>query len=175
MGRLDHKTGRFDADFETNEIYETLRGYEGEWGDKVTYYRFWREESRTDDIWGEPGGSGRSFHEPVEIPVLHATHVEGSIETRPEGAYYNDSLYVTASYDVLSDLGFNDIDIQHYGYQRDRIVYDWRVFQVTRIQVTGQIARRDMVVAFEGSQIKPDEMVNDPQFREFANQRFGPA
>lgn len=175
MGRLDYESGRFDADFETNDINRALRGYQTDFGDVVQYWKFWHEQSDKHELWDEPSGSGLMFHEPVDIPVFHATHVEGGIERRSEGAYYNDDLYVTASFDVLRRLGYSDIDIQHYAFQRDRVVYDWRVFRITRIQVTGQIRQRDLVLSFEGTQVKPDEMTNDPQFMEFATQRFGPA
>ncbi len=173
VGRLDFGAGRFDVDFETREISESLRGWQSEYGDRVMYYRFWQEESTTDDIWGEAGGaSGRAYHPPDEIEVLHATHIEGSAENRSQGLYYNDSLYVTASFEQLRRLGMTEMDLQSQTYLRDRIVYDFRVFRVTRIQVMGQIQQRDVIVSIEGTQVKPDEMSNDPGFEAFANPKF---
>jgi hypothetical protein len=173
MGRLDFGAGRFSADYETNDIAESLRGWQTEFGDQILYYRFWMEESTQSNIWGEAGGSrGRIWHPPDTVEVLHATHVEGSMENRDQGAYYNDDLYVTASFDQLRRLGMTEMDLQHQSYLRDRIVYDFRVFRVTRIQVMGQIQRRDVVVSIEGAQVKPDEMLNDPGFEHFANPTF---
>jgi hypothetical protein len=151
MGRLDFGSGRFDADFETREIAETLRGWQSEFGDRVLYYRYWG----------------------YEIEVLHVTHVEGGNEDRTQyGQYYNDNIYLTASFEQLKRLGMTELDLQHQTYLNDRLVYDFRVFRVTRLQVMGQIQRRDVIVSIEGTQVKPDEMANDVQFEAFANPQF---
>lgn len=172
MGRLDFGSGRFDSDYETNDIAEALRGWASEFGDNVLYYRYWGSESQVHDIWDEATGGGRVWHPPHEIEVLHVTHVEGRAEERAQGQYYNDSLYLTASFEQLRRLGMTEMDLQSQTYLRDRIVYDFRVFKVDRIQVMGQIQRRDVIVSVEGSQVKPDEMLNDRGFEHFANPRF---
>lgn len=173
MGRLDFGSGRFDSDFETNEIYESLRGWQTEWGDRALYYRYWATESQIHEIWDEATGVGRVWHPAHEIEVLHATHIEGGNEDRSEtGQYYNDSLYMTASFQQLKRLGMTEMDLLYQSYLNDRIVYDYRVFRVTRIQVMGQIQRKDVVVSIEGTQVKPDEMANDNQFEKFANPTF---
>lgn len=172
MGRLDWKNGRFSADFEMNEINQSLRGWQAEFGDHVLYYRFWREESEESDIWSEASGVGRVWHPADEIEVLHATHVEGSSEDRSQGQYFNDTLYLTASFEQLRRMGMTEMDLQFNSYLNDRIVYDFRVFRVTRIQVLGQIQRRDAIVSIEGTQVKPDEMANDQGFEMFANPTF---
>lgn len=172
MGRLDYGSGRFDADFEVNEIDRALRGWATEFGDHVFYYRYWGEEAQVHDIWDEATANGRMWHPAHEIEVLHATHIEGGNEDRAQGQYYNDNLYVTASFDQLRRLGMTELDLQHQSYLNDRIVYDYRVFRVTRLQVMGQIQRRDVIVSIEGTQVKPDEMLNDTGFEAFANPTF---
>lgn len=172
MGRLDWEAGRFTVDAESKEIADAMRGWQSAYGDTVEYYRYWMEETEVNDIWDEASGQGRVWHTPDEIEVLHATHVEGQAETREQGLYYNDTLYATASFDQLRKLGMTEMDLQAQTYLRDRIVYDYRVFQVTRIQVMGQIQRRDLVVSIEGTQVKPDEMMNDRGFEKYANVRF---
>jgi hypothetical protein len=172
MGRLDWESGRFDADFEMNEIEKTLRGWQSEFGDQILYYRYWGEESEVHDIWDEGTGRGRVWHPPSTVRVLHATHVEGPVENRSEGMYYNDSFYATASFSQLKRLGMTELDLQYQAYVRDRIVYDYRVFRITRIQVVGQIQQRDPIVSIEGTQVKPDEMSNDQQFARFAKMTF---
>lgn len=172
MGRLDYESGRFDADFEMNEIQETLRGWQSEFGDNVLYYRYWGEESEVNDIWQEAAGVGRVWHPAHEIEVLHATHLEGGAEERAQGQYYNDTLHVTASFDQLRRLGMTEMDLQHQSYLRDRVVYDFRVFRVTSISVMGQIQRRDPIVSIDATQVKPDEMLNDSGFEAFANPTF---
>lgn len=172
MGRLDFESGRFSADYETNEIARTLRGWQTEFGDNVLYYRYWGDQSEVHDIWDEATGVGRVWHPPHEIEVLHVTRIEGAAEDREHGLYYNDSIYVTASFRVLSRLGMTELDLQHQTYLRDRLVYDFRVFRVSRMQITGQIQKRDLIVSIEGSQVKPDEMLNDVGFEAFANATF---
>lgn len=172
MGRLDFGSGRFDADYETNDIYEAMVGWQSEFGDNILYYRYWGSESEIHDIWNESTGVGRIWHPPAEVGVLHATHIEGAAEDRAQGQYWNDTLYATASFDQLRRLGLTEMDIQTQSYINDRIVYDFRVFRVTRIQVMGQVQQRDVVVSIEGTQVKPDEMMNDSQFSAFANPAF---
>lgn len=172
MGRLDWESGRFDADYEVSEIHKVLRGWQSEFGDRILYYRYWGENSEVHDIWDESTGVGRLWHPPDEVEVLHATHVEGSNEARAQGQYYNDDLYVTASFEQLRKLGMTEMDLQFQTYLNDRIVYDYRVFRITRLQAMGQIQRRDIIVSIEGTQVKPDEMANDTQFKAFANPTF---
>ena len=172
MGRLDYGSGRFNTDFETNEIHRSLKGWQTEFGDQALYYRYWGAESEVHDIWDEAAGVGRMWHPADLIELLHVTHVEGGNEDRQYGQYYNDNLYATASWEQLARLGMTEMDLQHQSYLRDRIVYDYRVFKITRLQVMGQIQRRDTIVSIEGTQVKPDEMLNDPQFEAFANPRF---
>jgi hypothetical protein len=172
MGRLDYESGRFTADYETAEISRTLKGWQSEFGDSVLYYRYWGEHTEVHNIWDEATGEGRVWHPPAEVGVLHVTHVEGGNEDRAQGQYYNDSLYLTASFDQLRRIGMTELDLQYQSYLRDRIVYDYRVFRVTRLQVMGQVQRRDVVVSIEGTQVKPDEMMNDKGFEVFANPTF---
>lgn len=172
MGRLDFESGRFDPNYETAEIGRALRGWSSEFGDRILYYRYWGEESQVHGIWEEASGRGRVWHPPSEVETLHVTRLEGSPEERAQGLYYNDTIYLTASYEQLKRLGMTELDLMHQSYLRDRMVYDYRVFKVTRLQVMGQIQQRDVVVAIEGTQVKPDEMLNDEQFRDFANPTF---
>jgi hypothetical protein len=172
MGRLDFGSGRFDADYEINDIQQSLRGWQSEFGDNVLYYRYWGEHSQVHDIWDEGTGVGRVWHPPHEIEVLHVTHIEGGNQDRAEGQYYNDEIYITASVEQLQRLGMTELDLQYQTYLRDRLVYNFRVFRVTRMQVMGQIQKRDTIVSIEGTQVKPDEMLNDVGFEAFANPAF---
>lgn len=172
MGRLDFGSGRFDADYEMADISQGLRGWQSEFGDQILYYRYWGQRTEVHDIWDEAAGEGRVWHPPDTVDVLHATHVEGPVEDRSQGMYYNDTFYATASFEQLKRLGMTEMDLQYQSYTKDRIVYDFRVFRITRIQVMGQLQQRDPIVSIEGTQVKPDEMLNDEQFAHFA--KVGP-
>jgi hypothetical protein len=169
VGRLDHKRGRFHSDFETNEIHDALEGHQRQVGDVVDYYRFNAETSEMNDIYDEGDGVGKTYDGPYRIPVIHVTREEGLNQDTDIGFYYNDDIHMTASYQQLVNSGLTRMDIEHHTYLKDRIVYDGRVFRVTRIEVLGQIQRRDLVVGIDLTQVKPDELVNDEQFADFAS------
>lgn len=168
MSRLDWKRGRFSMDLETNEIEGALRGRQDQTGDEVHYYRFLEADSEMDDLYDEGSGAGRVFAGPIPVPVMHATHEEGPAEQRREGFYYNDNLHVTAGYVMLRRIGLTDMDINTQSYLKDRIVYDGRVFRVLKIEVLGQIQRRDVIVSLDATQMRADEFTGDPQFDSFA-------
>lgn len=172
MGRLDWKRGRFNTDtWETKEINGALRGYQStQVYDEVEYYRFSHRLSEMGDIYDEGVGVGKVFRLPVTVPVLHVNHEEGVNENTDEGFYFNDDLYVTASFDQLYRTGLVFQDIHTQKYLKDRIVYDTRVFRVTNMSILGQVRERDVIVAIRATQVKPDELVNDPQFQDFIDE-----
>ena len=169
MSRLDWKKGRFDVNKETNEIQEALRGHQGaQVGDAVLWFRFESEASVTNDVYDEGSGVGRVFRPPVPVPTLHVTHNEGSTENRDTGFYFNDDLHFTASLSQVARTGLTFADISHQSYLKDRVQYDNKLFRITNIQVLVQIQQRDLILSVEATQLKPDELVNDEQFANFA-------
>jgi hypothetical protein len=170
MARLDFKKGRFDPEtYEVNEIYKALEGWQiSAIGTTVDYYRFDFAASQSHDIYDEGYGVGRVYNAPFPMPVLHATHNEGGREDRMQGLYFNDNIHLSASFDQLRKIGLTRQDIDSRNYQTDRIVYDNRVFTVTNIQVLGQIRSRDIMVGIDGSQVAPDQLVNDQQFKKWS-------
>lgn len=170
MGRLDYKRGRFGTDFETNEIHSGLRGWQAATiGDEVDWYVFQSALSGVNDIYDEGDGVGKVYDGPHKIPVLHATHLEGGQDPGTDGFYFNDDLHITASFDQLSRSGLRNMDQSHQSYLKDRIVYDGKVFAIQKIEVLGQIQQRDIIVGIDATQVKPDELVNDPQFAAWAD------
>jgi hypothetical protein len=166
MSRLDWKEGgRFDRVAESQSIDAALRGFQNaEIEDQISYYRYWPEHSQEHPVYDEADGTGLAFHPPVDVPVLHATHGEGPNQDTETGLYFVDDLYVTASFQQFFRTGLTEADILHETYMRDRVVYDRKLFRVTTMHVTGQISNEDFVISFEGSQLKPDEYILDPQF-----------
>ena len=134
--------------------------------DEISYYRYWPEHSQEHPVYDEPDGTGLAFHPPVDVPVLHATHNEGPNQDTETGFYFVDDLYATMSFSQFTRTGLTEADIKHQDYLRDRVLYDGKLFRVTQIHVTGQISQTDFVLSLEGSQVKPDEYLLDPQFRD---------
>lgn len=175
MSRLDWKRGRFSTDMEIAEAQEALRGYAGsQVQDSVDYWRFDRADSQVDDTFDEGYGQGLVFRPPVSLPVLHVTHNEGGMDNGQDnsGFYSTDSIYVTTTFDMFTRTGMTQSDIHHERYLKDRVVYDGLVFRVENIHILGQVGKQDMIVSFEGTQVKPDELANDPQFASFATQPY---
>jgi hypothetical protein len=167
MNRMDWKRGRFDVDFETNDIHRSIRGNQSVSGDEVRWYRFLREESEMHDIYDQGVATGRIYDGPYLVPAWRVTLVEGLSQQNDTGFYFNNDLHVTLSWSTLERLGFTMMDIEHQRYLKDRIVYNGYVFRVSNVQVLGQVQQRDIIASVEATHVKPDEMVNDTQFREY--------
>lgn len=169
MARLDWKKGRFNTNYETNEIMKGLEGWQNSTiGTTIDYYRFDSVHSVEHDVYDEGTGVGRVYKNPFPLPALHVTHNEGNRQNRPEGLYWNDNLHVIASYDQIRHVGITKMDIDQRNYLVDRMVYDNKVFTVTNIQVLGQIQARDIIVGIDGTQVRNDELVNDQQFSKWS-------
>lgn len=168
MGRIGWKGGRFNVDYETSEIYRGLRDWQRWTGDQVHYFRFAYDQSSVDPVYGEANSpNGRIYFGPNLIPALHVIHVEGDNENTENGFYFNDSAHITLSFDQLKRTGLERMDLDTQNYLKDRFVYDTKVFRVTNVQILGQIQQKDIIVTIDGTQVKPDEMVNDLQFAQY--------
>lgn len=166
--RLDWKNGRWNRNLETTLINRALRGWQRQIGDSISWWRFDYASSQTDDIYDEGSGVGRVFYGPWSIPTIHCEHIEGDdTEPRDEGLYQVDQLNVIASFDQLQKTGLSYMDLQTGNFQRDRLAYDNKLFEIEECLVLGQIVRRDIIVSITAIQIKSDELVDDPQFAQY--------
>lgn len=169
MGRLDFKRGRFSVGAETRSIEEGLRGYQSVAGDVLEYWRFHRELSTMDAVYDEATGYGKVYHGPFTVPVLHVVHLQGDdLAGGDQGFYTDDTLTATAGFRMLARTGLTRLDIRTNQFLRDRLVYDEKVFRITRMTALGQIRRADLVVAIDATQVKADELVDDAQFAAWA-------
>jgi hypothetical protein len=166
--RLDWKRGRFNVNSETSAINRGLRGWQRGTGDSITYFRFDYGSTVVDDVYDEATGAGKTYIGPVNLPVLHANHAEvANSQPRDSGLYLVDTLYCTASFDQLKRAGLTLMDLQHGQYQRDRIAYDNILFDVSQMDIRGQIRRRDVIVTISATQVRDDELVNDQAFNAY--------
>lgn len=170
MSRIGWKGGRFNVDYETQEIYKGLRDWQRWTGDQAEYFRFAYDQSNKDPVYGEATApSGRVFFGPLLIPALHVVHTESAVEEKPEGFTFHDRVHVTCSFDMLKRTGLELLDIQTQNYLKDRIIYDNKVFRVYNVQILGQIQQKDIIVTFDGTQLKPEDMINDLQFAQYVD------
>ncbi|MEV5264820.1 hypothetical protein [Streptomyces werraensis] len=153
---------------ETTLIHRALRGWQARTGDSVTYFRFQHAESEMHEVYDEATGAGRVYYGRWQLPALHVTHVESAnADPRDSGLYVVDTLRVVLEFDQLVKHGLTEMDIRHGSFQRDRIAYDNALWAVQRVNVLGQIRRRDVVVVIDAIQVQNDELVNDPQFAQY--------
>lgn len=165
MSRLDRKAGgRFTPDYEVRDFGDALLSYQGVNGDFMEYYRFSRDATEHHPIYNEPTGNGRWFIGPQRVPVLNFVREEGMPNQMPGGMYWTDSAWFSVPFAGLVRAGMGRVDIEHGNYVRDRLVYDDRVFRVVRIQVHGQVQRRDLMVVITVNQLKSEDLVGDAQF-----------
>lgn len=168
MSRMDYKRGRFNPDYETDKILGALDGFQVVDGDWADYYRFDPTLSQMDTVYDEPTGNGLVFAPAVRIQAIHVEHVEGANEDSENGFYYNDDAALIVAFDKVLQAGMDYADIMTGNYLKDRVVYDRKVFRVRQISVRGQMQKRDIIVAISTTQVKPDELVWDAQFAEWA-------
>lgn len=145
-----------------------MRGWQSVDGDWVAYYRFDDAHSEIDPIYDEPTGNGLKWLTPVRVGALHVTHVEGANEDSDRGFYYNDDLDVTVPFDLFIQAGMSMADINTGNYLKDRVVYARKVFRIKTISVRGQMQNRQIIVGIAGTQMKPDELIWDQQFADWA-------
>lgn len=168
MGRMDFKKGRWSADQETDRLFKGLRGWREVNGDYLDYFRYDWENTRVDDVYGEAYGDGKLYKHPVRVPCLHVTHLEGGNAGNDFGFYQNDDLDATIAFDLFIQMGMTYADIETQKYLKDRVRYERKIFRVTSLAIRGQIQRRDTIVGLTATQCKPDELVDDAQFKQWS-------
>lgn len=164
MSRLDFKHGRFNSDYETNRVFEAMEGWRKSYGDVLRYFRLNLGASQTDPVYDEAVGAGRQYYPPLAVPCQHVTHVQGENEYGEYGMYYNDTLTGYVSFSAFTGVGLTYADIATGNYLNDRVLYDRKIFRVVQLITQGQIQQRDIIILLRATQLKPDELIDDPQF-----------
>lgn len=145
-----------------------MEGWRDTTGDFIRYYKYNEAGSEMDPVYDEATGTGRAYFAPLVVPCQHVIHVDGENEYGEYGMYYNDSLAATISFAAFTGVGLRLADIDNGTYLDDRVLYDRKIFRVTQLLVRGQIQQRDIIIALQGSQMKPDELVDDTVFAEWS-------
>jgi len=170
MSRADRKnSGRFTTDAETQSMYGAMEGWSDSFGDYVAYYRLDTQATQYDDVYSEAIGVGRVYAAPVNLQCMHVNHIRDEDSGGEYGFFTNDDLVFTCVYDIFIKSGMSLADVETENYERDRVIYDQKVFRVTRISIEGKIQHRPTIVNFEATQMKRDELVDDAEFSQWAN------
>lgn len=169
IGRLDWKHGRhFNADSETDRIYQAMRGWRDVSGDWIDYYHYNEVATTVDPIYDEAVGQGRIYFPRVRVPVLHVVLQYGDNENTDIGFYFNNTLEIVCAFDQFVGVGMQYADVKAGNYLKDRLYYKQEVFRVTQVVPKGQIQQRPTLITISATQLKPDELVDDQLFSQWA-------
>ena len=169
---------RFNMDYESKSIYEGIAediggtvGVDIEWFRWQEYYLNENFTDIVDDIYevssSEPG-KGRRWMLPFKMPVLMAQLLRSTNIMNQRGFYVTDTLrLVINAGDALRMLPslVGENPNQHV---KDRILYRGQIFSPTRVLPRGHFGYRWAVVTVDCNEVNPEELVNDPQFQQYA-------
>ena len=181
--RGEQVIGRFNINHErasiisgtTKEVVRTV-GYDIEW------WLYRADLTVIDPIYdvGFSGsGVGRRWEGPNHISVINATLTQGVTVQNERGFYNTDVLSITINMDVIdgsSLSGGESLPIPQLkylptnpdAYLRDRVVFKNQVFTPKRVLPKGIITDDYTLFDIDCYQVNPEELVNDPQFQQYA-------
>lgn len=164
----------FSPKYDLKRMDRDIELHQRTFGTVVQWYFYDPEASVYDDVYDEgqaaPGG-GRRWKGPTPVPVLSANRREGQKVITDDGMYVVDTIDLRLSYEQSRKVGLipemSQNQEQHYS---DRFVYDNLVWGIRDISITGQFepSGRDIMVRILGVRLRPDELVNDPDFAKWS-------
>jgi hypothetical protein len=165
MGRV--KGRFFNNDFDLNRINRDIAQEQAGHGTSVAWYFY--QGAALDDTYDE---GGRRWTGPKNVPVVSAVPAQGANRPSDTGQYITDHITLRMSYrQIAGDTGFTmDLSTNFEQHYADRFVFRGHVYSVQEIRMDGHFdpAARDVMVRVEGGQLRPDELVNDIDFQEYA-------
>lgn len=170
--------GRFKIDYETSSMDE---GMVDELrlpvGTKVDWW-LWNPTEFADnyedyvdpiyDTSNQTTGLGRRWDEPFDMPVILAQQIRGNNVMNERGFYTVDTLRLVIAVDDVNRL-LPVIVSEPTSHIKDRVVFQNLVFTPTRVNPRGRYKDRYSVVTIDCNQVNAEELVNDPQFQQYAN------
>jgi len=184
--RGERREGRFSIDNErasiiagtTQELVRTV-------GNTVDWWIYDPSSTVIDPIYdvgsSDPATGGRQWTGPLILPVVKAVIYQGVTMQNDRGFYNTDLLRITMNIDVIergTDLvGSNSVTMPHFEtfennpdeFLRDRIVFRDEVFSPTKMYPLGIVKNKYTLWGMDCVQVNPEELVNDEQFRHYAN------
>lgn len=169
--------GRFNIDYEAKSMYEGIGeelggtiGVEVDWLRWQEYYLDDNYATIVDDIYdvsSQNTAEGRRWMLPFKMPVIMAQFVRGTNIMNERGFYVADTLRLVINAGDIERL-LPTVLTDSNQHIRDRIIYRGEVFIPTRVLPRGHFGYRWAVVTIDCNQVNPEELVNDPQFTNYA-------
>ncbi|NBP04275.1 MAG: hypothetical protein EBU90_30130, partial [Proteobacteria bacterium] len=119
------------------------------------------------DVSSQVTGYGRRWLNPVKLPVIMAQQLRGTNIMNERGFYVVDTLRLVVSVADLNRLLPNIVSNPNF-HIKDRVVFQGEVFVPTRVLPRGRYANFYSVVTIDCNLVNGEELVNDPQFQEYA-------
>lgn len=175
---------KFDMPFERESIFKGVdEEFQPQVGTTVRWYRFSAYPDQYEDEyypvtdvhdiydWGEY----RRWQDPFDFPVVGVVRSsEGQpSQSSDEGKSFRDRIRLICSMRTFEKFGMTPEGLSQV-YERtltnDRVEYGNRIFDVDSLFADGFLYDTyDLLVVVVCSQVRPDEMVNDPDFRTFSS------
>ena len=169
--------GRFDMDYESKSMYESISedlggtvGVEVDWFRWQDYYLQNNYADVVDDIYdvsNSTPGKGKRWMLPFKMPVVMAQFIRGTNVMNERGFYVADTLRLVMNVGDVQRF-MPDMITDSNKHIKDRILYRGEVFVPTRVLPRGSFGYRWAVVTVDCNQVNPEELVNDPQFQALA-------
>ena len=169
--------GRFNLDYEQKRIYEGIsEDLQHPVGVEVDWFRWSNEweadniETIRDDIYDVSSSvknEGRRWRLPFNMPCVTAQLVRGSNEMNERGFYIVDTLKIVLNVGDVQRL-VPEMLINPDTHIKDRILYRGNVFTPTRVLPRGHFGNYWAVITVECTEVNADELINDPQFQQYA-------
>lgn len=169
--------GRFSIDYEAKSMYEGIGeelgatvGVDVDWWRWQDYYLDDKYETIIDEIYDVSSsvvGEGRRWMLPIKMPVIMAQLIRSTNVMNARGFYVSDTLRLVMNVGEVSRM-LPDLLANPTQHIKDRIVYKGQVFVPTRVIPRGAFGYRYTVVTVDCNQVNAEELVNDPQFQNYA-------
>ena len=96
-----------------------------------------------------------------------ATNIRGSSTINERGYYTVDTLRLVVAVDDINRL-LPAMISDPTAHIKDRLIFQNTVFTPTRVNPRGRYKERYSVVTIDCNQVNAEELVNDPQFQQYA-------
>ena len=171
------RNSRFDMEYEAKSMYEGIaEELGGTVGQDVDWFRwqdYYLEENYTDivdeiyDVSSGVVGKGKRWMLPFKMPTIMAQFIRGTNVMNERGFYVSDTLRLVLNVGDVERL-LPSIITNANNHIKDRVLYRGQVWVPTRVLPRGSFGYRWTVVTVDLNQVNPEELVNDPQFQQYA-------
>lgn len=173
MSRACSPGGRFSSDYERCSISSGINAdLTNAVGTSVDWWIFNLDTTAVDPIYDTGDNyplytDGKQYIGPFTVPVIKAVITQGQTKTSQQGFYNADILHLTLNYKdaeaLIPGIMQNPDDLG-----RDRVVWKGEVWRPYQAQQKGIIEDTWSLLTIELTQVMPEELVNDPQFLNYA-------